>query len=425
MNTGILSRVQFPTYSRFGFIAALVLVALVFLSFTIWIVTLDRRGTFHNTTDVADLDGDGDMDVLLHNVRTESETVSFSQTTLWINQGQGKFIPRQIEFPPYLYLSAAAGDLDGDQDADLAVLAVQELMFYLNQGGAQGGEIGEFKRSPSIYPPKDPGTPGSVVLGDLNGDGTLDGFIAGCCGMSFSPLSGEEVYLPSNSWVWVKVWNQDDWFEYQKLNLEQLHDLPIRDTALGDLDGNGSLDVFAAVKAPKPGRASLPADLVLLNNGSGGFIDSGQRLGDMDSSSVALGDLDADGDLDAMVGTRNGVVVWINQGGSQGGQVGVFVNSITEIDDDHIKAVFLEDLDHDGDQDVLIIGIRHGAIWWNDGLGSFSHSKQHFSYSNRHGFALEDFDGVGWTDIFAGDYSTDYLLWFNQGDGTFRSAPPS
>jgi hypothetical protein len=416
-----VSQISLPTTIMYGFLAVLILVALVLFTFTAWIVTLDRRGTFHNTTDVADLDGDGDMDVLLHNVRTESETVSFSQTTLWINQGQGKFTPRQIEFPPYLYLSAAAGDLDGDQDADLAVLAVQELMFYLNQGGAQGGEIGEFKRSPSIYPPKDPGTPGSLVLGDLNGDGTLDGFIAGCCGMSFSPTSGEEVYLPSVSWVWINKWNPDGWFEHQKLNLEQLHDLPIRETALGDLDGNGSLDVFAAVKAPKPGRASLPADLVLLNNGSGGFIDSGQRLGDMDSSSVALGDLDADGDLDAMVGTRNGVVVWINQGGSQGGQVGVFVNSITEIDDDHIKAVFLEDLDHDGDQDALIIGIRHGAIWWNDGLGGFSHSKQHFSYSNRHGFAVEDFDGDGWSDIFAADYSNGYMFWFNQRDGTFRS----
>jgi hypothetical protein len=423
MKTRTISQIKSPTTILYGFLIFLVIVALGLFSFYAWIIWLDLHGTFHNTTDVADLDGDGDLDVILHNVQTEAESIAFSQTTLWINQGEGKFSPRSIEFPPYLYLSAAAGDMDGDEDADLVVLAAHQLMLFLNQGGAQGGETGDFQRNNLIKPQGGPGTPGSVVLGDLNNDGDLDGFIAGCCGMSYSPSSGEEVYIPSISWVWINKWNPGGGFVYHTLSLKELHDLPIRATALGDLDGNGSLDVFAAVQAPKPGRDSLLADLVLLNDGSGNFTDSGQRLGETASSSVALGDLDADGDLDALVGTRNGALVWINQGGAQGGQAGTFATSMPEIGDGQIASVFLEDLDGDGDQDALIAGILQGAIWWNDGLGAFTRSDQRFYYSNRHGFAVDDFDGDGWPDIFAGDYSRSYRVWINQRDGTFRTAP--
>ena len=45
------------------------------------------------------------------------------------------------------------------------------------------------------------------------------------------------------------------------------------------------------------------------------FTDSGQTLGNSDSLSVALGDLDGDGDLDAMVGNYNQLNhVWTNDG---------------------------------------------------------------------------------------------------------------
>jgi len=85
--------------------------------------------------------------------------------------------------------------------------------------------------------------------------------------------------------------------------------------------------------APAGGDASLPV-ATTLTAGPGRtlapqptFVDSGQNLGgDAGSSAVALGDLDADGDLDAVVATSFGgpSKVYLNQGGDQSGTEGVF-----------------------------------------------------------------------------------------------------
>ncbi|MCH2145644.1 MAG: FG-GAP-like repeat-containing protein [Phycisphaerales bacterium] len=76
--------------------------------------------------------------------------------------------------------------------------------------------------------------------------------------------------------------------------------------ALGDLDGDGDLDAMVANYNYQP-------NTVWTNDGCDLFTDSGQALGDSRSRSLALGDLDGDGDLDAMIandGQPN--TVWIN-----------------------------------------------------------------------------------------------------------------
>ena len=70
--------------------------------------------------------------------------------------------------------------------------------------------------------------------------------------------------------------------------------------ALGDLDGDGDLDAFEGNSAPHQ-STHVPAGGVWLNDGHGAFADSGQRLGNFRTTAVELGDLDNDGDLDALV----------------------------------------------------------------------------------------------------------------------------
>jgi len=80
--------------------------------------------------------------------------------------------------------------------------------------------------------------------------------------------------------------------------------------AVADLDGGGDMDAFLAnAKNDIP-----PRDTVWLNDGAGTFHQRSQRLGQGVSLAVAAGDLDGDGDLDAMADTQGGAWVWVNDG---------------------------------------------------------------------------------------------------------------
>ncbi len=143
MQTGSVSWTKPRAAKLIGFLA--VLVALSLLSYYVWLVMSDNLGTFHNTADLADLadlDNDGDLDVILHNVRNEAEFAAFSVTTLWFNQDNGHFAARRLEgVQGESGWDSAAGDVDRDGDVDLIVFPGWYLRLILNQGGDQGGQM--------------------------------------------------------------------------------------------------------------------------------------------------------------------------------------------------------------------------------------------------------------------------------------------
>jgi hypothetical protein len=120
------------------------------------------------------------------------------------------------------------------------------------------------------------------------------------------------------------------------------------------------------------------------------------------------------------VGKISGAAVWINQGGAQGGQGGIFAGSDQRIPGGSTEAVFLADLNGDGHLDALVAGKSQAAIWWNDGQAAFRDSGQRLRYTERHGLGVGDLNGDSYLDVFSAAYDIEFHLWLNQGDGRLQ-----
>jgi hypothetical protein len=413
----------------------------------------ETKGPFKNWTQVVDLEGDQDLDVVISHTRWEDVDISWAGIGRWINQGDGQFeLIREAEAGTFGGFAAAVGDVDQDGDADLFVQG-SGIHLLVNQGGLQGKEPGTYISRGGINLPlaynrgyRDMG--GTIVMGDLNGDGWIDAFVAGCCyGMIPTGPGYDYPHAPSVSWVWINDGRVGNLQTGHILPLDSLDGRPIREAAMGDVDGDGDLDLFAAVGEPTMGTIGSLDDLLLLNDGTGVLTAYDQQLGKTDSTSVALGDVNGDGRLDALVGTSTGARLWINQsdGMGSGGPIFIPAEQLFEAVQTvkgkllagysaavdgllglylpygsiRTKAVFLADLDGDGDLDALIGRVWAAEIWWNDGQEEFRRSDVRLEYREDTGLAVADFDGDGDQDIFTGRNQDDYEVWWNDGAGAF------
>lgn len=202
------------------------------------------------------------------------------------------------------------------------------------------------------------------------------------------------------------------------------------DAALADVDGDTDLDLVVI----RGGSYSydcygLPHSLYL-NDGAGHFADASLQLASFgNGADVEPADFDGDGDVDLLVGqyTNNYCDgpdspafnhLFVNDG------TGSFSELIApfSINEAYTERLALGDVDGDADQDVLICDMSATQLWRNDGALVFSDASAQLPIGSAiRGASLGDVDGDTDLDAVAWDYVA-AKLWLNDGAGTFSVA---
>ena len=263
---------------------------------------------------LGDVDGDGDLDAVVANGRHWPQ-----QNYLFLNQGRGKFsVMRPLGSDRATSYACELADLDGDGDLDLAIgndMALGEI--FLNDGVGNFSLSGSFGKVASVR---------SLTVADVDSDGDNDILVTcrgmqnqiylNAGNASFTPGPTYGTQTDSTIDVAVADINQDGHQDLILANRDKqpssvlLNDgklgfskrLPFgagkgnsRAVACGDFNGDGKLD-WATGNIGQP-------NMVYLGDGKGGVLKS-VAFGAANSRSyaIALADLNSDGQLDVVIG---------------------------------------------------------------------------------------------------------------------------
>ncbi|MFC1462658.1 FG-GAP-like repeat-containing protein [Verrucomicrobiota bacterium] len=330
----------------------------------------------------ADMDGDGDMDVLGAAWRADD-------ITWWENtDGSGtNWAEHTVDGAFDSASSVYAADMDGDGDMDVlgAASAADDIAWWENLDG-KGTNWLEHTVDGSFDQPS------SVYAADMDGDGDMD--VLGAASAADDVAWWENLDGKGTNWIKRTV---DGGFD------------GAFSVWAGDMDGDGDLDVL--------GAAYMGDDITWWENldGVGSLWDEHSVDGDFDAARSAYAvDMDGDSDLDVLgaASGANDITWWENLDGN-----GTSWSEHT-VDGDAALAYSAHavDLDGDGDMDVLGAAMAAAEItWWEntDRTGtSWAEHTVDAAFDGARSVYAADIDGDGDMDVLGAANSADDITWW-------------
>lgn len=372
-----------------------------------WYENIDGAGTFSNprliTRDShneviqsADMDGDGDFDLVLGG---HENTLAWAE----YNPVTQSFTFHPIDQSRGLIEAMILVDLDGDLDEDIAVVGSEsyERGWYENLGG---GSFAPQQRFAS------PGEPGHLVLAtDMDGDGDID-------------LLADSQFADGASWYEnvdaagtfrrnARPVQSNVYFSSTDIQGDgSLEPIPQRFMTFGDINGDGHDDLVRSIGVARWLTNGVFWHERLPRFEPDTYAPARAVGGSRAFGTVAVFDVDADGDNDVISASFGGINFHPNLDGEGtfGGEIGLYAVEVSS------TAVYLEmaDLDNDSYLDMVHASPR-GLIWHRnrDGQGGFEGEATLWPIRGSQGLAVTDMDNDGDRDIVvAGDDGK--LAWY-------------
>ena len=348
----------------------------------------------HERVEAGDVDRDGDVDLVM------AESVP-GELRLVLNGGNGAFTAAPAgrlaaTFRDLMVADFGLFDVDDDGDPDLVLTGAA------NQ---RGYPYGPSALERVLY---NDGTGTFAAIDSLEIDAIAERVVA----YDYDRDLDADLLLLSETRV--SLYRNDGARRFVEVTASVLPGVaPAAVAVFGDFDDDGLQDLFLGRDAFVP---SLPGQL-WFGTAAGGFVNvSSTKLPvyAARTRAVEAGDIDADGDIDLLLGNNPGPNLLLVNDGQGGFTSAPNLGGVSHATLPSYGGVQLVDLDGDGDLDYLNVRQSDLQLFENDGSGQFSlrATLSGLSSSAVRVARAGDFDGNGLADLFVGfhnDYSRAWI----------------